>query len=87
LKTIVCGVPFTITTVDSVNFEAYGRTNGIKATIELNKNLSDEQRSATLVHEWIHAVLFCNNVTHTEEVVSILAQELYREGFKVKIKK
>jgi len=44
-----------------------------------------EQRDATLVHEWIHAVLFCNNITHSEEIVSILAQELYREGFRVKV--
>ena len=83
MKTIVCGIPFEIKE-GSKDLEPFGRTSGRPALIEISPECSTEQKEATLVHEWIHAVFMCNGIAHEEVQVGVLATELFRSGFRVK---
>jgi hypothetical protein len=82
---MACGIPFTVVEMEDGDFDVFGRTEAKPALIRVNKTCSPEQREATTVHEWCHAVLMCNGVVHDEAVVAVLATELYREGFRVKV--
>jgi hypothetical protein len=83
MRMMVCAIPFKVTD-GTEDFGPFGNTKAIEAVVTLNTKCSPEQREATLVHEWCHAVLMCNGVSHDEPVVACLATELYRAGFRVK---
>lgn len=85
MKIMACGIPFTIVEKEDGDFDVFGRTSSKPATIDINKTCSPEQREATYVHEWCHAVLMCNGVAHDEAVVAILSTELYRNGFRIRV--
>lgn len=87
MKTIICGIPFEIilrqgTTPVDTN---YGHMNGKEARIYLDAKIPKPMRDATLVHEWMHAVFECNAINHEEVQVAVMATELYRNGFRVKV--
>jgi hypothetical protein len=42
-------------------------------------------REATLVHEWMHSVYDINGIEHSEVQIGVMATELYRQGFRVKV--
>ena len=88
MKTVICGIPFEITEVDSVLSEdmRFGECDVMAATIKINTHCSKAQKEATLVHEWIHAVAGCNGTSQSEDMVSVLATELYRQGFRIEVK-
>jgi len=83
-KAVICGIPFTIMDVRE-DFDPFGKTDARAATIKVFSGCSPEQREATLVHEWCHAVLMCNGVSHEEAQVAVLSTELYRQGFRIEI--
>ena len=84
VKLTVCGIPFSVVE-GSEDFENFGHTEAMPAIIKLNPKCSTQQREATLVHEWCHAVLICNGVAHDEQVIATLSTELYRHGFRVEL--
>lgn len=87
MKTVICGIPFDILIVETVlcGTERFGNCDVMAATISINKHCSTEQRESTLIHEWLHAVAGCNGTTNSEDIISVFANELYRNGFRVKI--
>lgn len=54
--------------------------------ITVDKELNREMRESTLIHEFIHCVLGMAAIEHNEILVSVLENELYRQGFRVKVK-
>jgi hypothetical protein len=88
VKTIICGIPFEVIEVESTlgSEQPLGECDVMAATITINARCSNAQKEATLVHEWIHAVAGCNGASQSEDMVSVLATELYRQGFRVEVK-
>jgi hypothetical protein len=89
MKTIICGIPFEVIEVESSlteDQERFGECDVMAATIKINAHCSKAQKEATLVHEWIHAVAGCNGTSQSEDIVGVLATELYRQGFRVEVK-
>jgi hypothetical protein len=87
VKTIICGIPFEIiqrepNTRADTNF---GRMDVKMAQITIDKTMPPEMREATIVHEWMHAVYEINGIDHTEIQIGVLATELYRQGFRIKV--
>lgn len=87
MKTIICGIPFQVIELDSVlgDNPSFGEVDLLPAIIRMNSKCSPEQKEATLVHEWVHAVAGCNGIAMAEDIVGVLATELYRQGFRVKV--
>jgi hypothetical protein len=87
VKTIICGIPFEITEVENCfgSEHRFGECDTMAATIKLNRHCSPEQKDATLVHEWVHGVGGCNGTSQDEDLISVIAIELYRQGFRVKV--
>ena len=57
------------------------------AEISINKDMPEDIKNQTLVHEWLHGVLETNGLPEqsgNETLVCILSAELYRNGFRVK---
>ena len=87
-KTIdVCGVPFQL-----VDLEPNGRHDGNFGTcdnqtgvITINSKMPEEIKQQTLVHEWLHGVLTSYGQEHSENLTNILANELYRKGYRIQI--
>ena len=84
-KIIICGLPFKIIYRDrnSRSDLSMGRCDSKDLTIHIDKDMPDAQKQATLVHEWLHAVLDINGIEASEILVSVLGTELYRSGFRV----
>lgn len=84
--TNICGTPFQI--IDrprnSRDDNNMGKSDVIESKIFITAEMPKATKDATLVHEWIHSVLTLNGIEHDEVLVSVLANELYREGFRVK---
>lgn len=85
----VCGVPFRyieqVSTDRADNF--MGRADSKMAYITINADMPKEMKESTLIHEWLHATLDLQGMgdySNDEKLVSILANELYRQGFKLK---
>lgn len=85
----VCGVPFKyieqMSTDRQDNF--MGRSDSKMAYITINADMTTEMKQSTLIHEWIHATLDLQgmgDLSNNEQLVSILANELYRQGFRIK---
>ena len=88
MLTRICGIPFTVIEQEAqfgTETQRFGECDVMSATIKLNSKCSQEQKDATLVHEWIHAVAGCNGTSQNEDIISVIATELYRQGFRVKI--
>ena len=85
----VCGIPFEIKEGDS-NSRAdmsMGRRDAKMALNTLIKEMPDEVKDSTLIHEWLHSVLDCvgmGEYSGDEKLVCALQNELYRAGFRVK---
>ena len=85
-KTIICGIPFNVIERDSFEDDCImGECDIIQSSLFVYKKMPKETKDATLVHEWIHAVLQHSGIKHKEILVSVLANELYREGFRVRV--
>jgi hypothetical protein len=65
--------------------DTYGYTYGKDGKIVIDGNMPKIVQDATIVHEWLHAILEVNGINHKEIEVSVLANELYRNGFMPKI--
>lgn len=87
MKTIICGIPYDIILRDPNGRDDgnFGKGDGKHATIFMDNTMPEAVRDATLVHEWMHQVYECNGVAHEEQHVSVMATELYRQGFRVKV--
>jgi len=91
MKTLsIYGIPFKVT----YNFKdpsAIGQTSLRPATIELDGNLQKDQLDLTLIHEYCHALVAMSGLSiddaKVEELfVSAISNELYRAGFRPKLK-
>ena len=85
----VCGIPFKIIEIESNcrTDMSMGRSDSKTATITINKDMPQEVKESTLIHEWLHSVLDCTGFgeySNDEKLVSALQNELYRAGFRVK---
>ena len=89
MKTMICGIPFDIIMREKTSpvDQNYGLMSGKEARIYLDAKVPKPMREATLVHEWMHAVFECNGIQHEEVQVAVMATELYRNGFRVKVEK
>lgn len=85
MTTTICGIVFNIKLAEPIlaNGNRMGECDLLKAEITINKGSSAMQFEATLIHEWMHAVAGCNGTSQDEGLVSVVAQELFREGFRV----
>jgi len=86
----VCGIPFEIKEIDSNSRcdGSMGRSDSKMALITLNKEMPDEVKDSTLIHEWLHSVLDCvgmGEYSNDEKLVCALQNELYRNGFKLNV--
>lgn len=87
-KVKVCGIPFQVKEfeMNSRADMAMGRSDILSATIHLSKGLDKEIRELTLIHEWVHAILDIGGYdleSQNEQLVNHLANELYRQNFRV----
>ena len=84
--TIICGIPFEIIERprNARDDDNMGKCDIIESKIFINADMPNETKDATLVHEWIRGVLSHSGIEHDEVTVSVLANELYREGYRVK---
>ncbi len=87
MKISVCGVPHEIVMRepngrDDAN---YGKYDGKTGKIFIDSTMPAEVRESTILHEWMHGVYEQNGVQHEEQHVAVMAAELYRQGFRVKI--
>ena len=85
----VCGVSFNLREVESNSRGdgSMGRCDIKMAEISISKDMPDEIKDQTLVHEWLHGVLETNGLPEqsgNEVLVCVLAAELYRKGFRIK---
>jgi hypothetical protein len=89
MKTVICGIPFEIVMrqPNARDDNNYGKGDGKHAVIFIDDTMPKSIKDATLVHEWMHQVYECNGITHEELQVAVMATELYRQGFRVKIEK
>lgn len=73
----VLGVPFRIE-VTKVNEGVAGETLGFYRRIQLDQDMDSRRLWTTLLHEWVHAVLYVNGVANVlpDEVEEIVAQSM-----------
>jgi len=83
----ICGIPFEIIERDrnSRDDGNFGKCDTKDGKIYIDKEMTIEQKRATLVHEWMHAVYTLNGIDHSEVQVSVMATELFRNGFSLKL--
>jgi hypothetical protein len=69
------GVPFRVE-VTKVNEGVAGETLGFYRRIQIDQDLDSRRCWTTLLHEWVHAVLYVNGVANVlgDEVEEIIAQ-------------
>lgn len=87
MKTTICGLSHEIVMRDPLGRDDtnYGRYDGKMARIHLDKTMPQHVIDTTLVHEWIHGVYEQYGIEHQEIHVSVIAAELYRAGFRVRV--
>jgi hypothetical protein len=61
-----------------------GRSDSKMGVIHISKSINNDVKKVTLIHEWLHGILDVYGVDHTESVVNVLANELFRIGFVIK---
>lgn len=87
MKIDICGHPFTI--VDNSDEEKregnLGKCDTMSGVIKINMTCPKFLQESVLVHEWIHGVFDLNGISHQEIQVAVLANELYRVGFRVTV--
>jgi hypothetical protein len=71
----VLGVPFRVE-VTKVDEGVAGETLGLYRRIQIDQDLDIRRCWTTLLHEWVHAVLYANGVANVlpDEVEEIIAQ-------------
>lgn len=85
-KLTICGIPFEVAEQDKFDDDCtMGLCDISQSKLFISSGMPQATKDATLVHEWIHAVLQHSGIDHEEVLVSVLANELYREGFRVKV--
>lgn len=91
MKTIICGLPFEIKEIEpsSRSDMNLGMSDSKSMLITIKKDMPNEMKELTLIHEYIHMVLdnYAMEETNNEQLVQTLASELYRTGFRVKVEK
>lgn len=89
MKTIILGLPFEIILREPKDREDgnFGSCDAKLGRIQMDKTMPRCIQDQTLVHEWIHGVITLQGCSIDETAVSVLAAELYREGFRVKVEK
>ena len=87
MRTLICGIPFEIIMREpNMRSDAnMGRCDSKMAKITIDRTMPEPVRDATLVHEWMHSVYDLNGIEHSEVQIGIMATELYRNGFRVKV--
>lgn len=85
----VCGIPFRyIEQVSTDRVDSFmGRCDPKMACITINADMTKEMKESTLVHEWLHGILDLQGLgdySNDEKLVSVLGNELYRQGFRIK---
>lgn len=87
MTTTICGIKFDIIKRENVSRDDgnYGKTDSKQAKIYVDGTMPQHVIDATLVHEWMHAVYDLNGIDHNEVQIGVMATELYREGFRVKV--
>lgn len=85
----VCGIPFKyIEQISTDRVDGFmGRADSKMSYITINADMTKEMKQSTIIHEWIHATLDLQGMgelSNNEQLVSILANELYRHGFRIK---
>jgi hypothetical protein len=79
----ICGLQFKVIMRDQLRDENnMGKYDGKTGRIHLTRGMSLDQRKETLLHEWVHGVFDANGVDAPENAVSVIATELYRDGFR-----
>ena len=73
----VLGLPFRVE-VTKVNEGVVGETLGLYRRIQIDQDLDTRRCWTTLLHEWVHAVLYVNGVANVlpDEVEEIIAQTM-----------
>lgn len=73
----VLGVPFRVE-VTKVNEGIVGETVGFYRRIQIDQDLDSRRCLTTLLHEWVHAVLYVSGVANVlpDEVEEIIAQSM-----------
>lgn len=91
MKVDVCGIEYEVKEIESNSrTDTYmGRSDSKMNLITINKDMPEQQKAQTLVHEWLHCVLdnYCMDETNNEILVQTLASELYRTGYRIKVYK
>lgn len=85
----VCGVPFRyIEQISTDRIDGFmGRCDSKMSYITINADMTKEAKESTLIHEWLHATLDLQgmgDLSNNEQLISVLANELYRAGFKIR---
>ena len=88
----VCGVPFELKETESNGREdpSMGICDSKLAIIKINKEMSEPMKESVLIHEWLHGVLDANGLgelSGKENLVCVLQTELYRNGFRIKVRR
>lgn len=85
----VAGVEFELV-YDNINKpdDNMGMSSLKEGKIYINSCLPEQLKEQTLIHEWVHMILdnYGFDESTNEKLVCTLANELYRSGFKIKIK-
>ena len=73
----VLGVPFRIEVTD-IGEDNWGETVGWKRRIQISNDSDTRRLWTTLLHEWVHAVLYVNGVANVlpNEVEEMIAQTM-----------
>ena len=86
----ICGINFKVEEVEDNGLLGYsiGMSQYSKQLISILKNIPIELKEQTLIHEWLHMELTMNGFikeSENENLVSVLSNELYRKGFRIKL--
>ena len=85
----IAGINFTVKEIekpDWIEGRFMGMMNFEEKGIYINKDMCEEQKESTKLHEYIHAVLDSYGFpdeSENEALVSMLQNELYRAGFRI----
>lgn len=86
-KVIICGIPYEVQeTEENFSDGSCGVIHHREQLIKINKNMGDEYKEQTLMHEIIHGVLVCigrDDLSNSEEFVQALANGLYTSSISI----
>lgn len=87
-KVNICGIDFTVQEIPSNARDDIfmGRSDILACKISLNADMPEQQKQVTLIHEVLHCILDNHSFakeSNDEVLISTLAAELYRLGFKL----